>query len=450
MKQRIKTLTGMRAVVGLGIGQLVSLVGTGMTRFAMTIWVWQVTEKATAVAFLLFFSVAPSVFLSPMTGALVDRWNRKKVMIVADLVAAATTLALWVLYATDSLQIWHLYAVGVIASVAESFQAPAQMASVTMMVPSEQHARANGIISTAQFGSGVLAPVLAGMLIRPLGIRGILGLDIATFLFAVALLLLLRIPQPPAGEQARERASVWRDTVAGLHYVLARKPMLHVIFVFTLANLLFGAHGGLLHPMILARTAQNARILGVVMTASGVGGVSGGLLLSIWGGPKRRIHGALLGVVGANLLGPVVLGLGQSIYPWAFGAFFAIFFAPILDGCILAIGQAKVPPELQGRVFGLLRMVAQASFPMAVAVMGPLADHVFEPAMRAGGALAPLFGSIVGTGPGAGMGLLMVLCGLIGSLVGAGAYLFPTIRRIETILPDQTPPGEKDGGQAGW
>jgi len=445
---RLGNLTGMQAVVTLWIGQLVSLAGTGMTRFAMTIWVWQQTERATAVALIWVAAIAPAVVLGPAAGTLVDRWNRKTVMIVADLVAGAATVGLLLLYAMDSLQIWHLYLAGAIASVAESFQAPAQMASVTMMVPSEQLTRANGIMSMAQFGSTVLSPALAGVLIGPVGIGGIMIADTVTFLLAVALLLPLRIPQPRGSGAGEEPKTLWQDTADGVRYVVARKPILYVMTAFLVGNLIFGIFGGLLSPMILARTAQDSWQLGLVLTMHGLGGVAGGLLLSGWRGPRRRIHGVLLGIVGMNLLGVVVVGLGRTMYLWALGAFFVTFFIPIMNGCVMAIGQAKVAVEIQGRVFGLLRTLAQASYPLALAMVGPLADHVFEPAMAQGGALTPIFAATVGTGPGAGMSLLMLLSGVVGCLAGAGAYLVASIRNVESLLPDQVPHAAAEGAGA--
>ena len=429
----------MKSVVLLGLGQIVSRLGTGMTRFAMIIWVWQITERVTPVALMSFFVFAPAILVSPVAGALVDRWNRKKVLIGADLIAGAATVALLFLYATDNLEIWHLYIAGAVASIAESFQAPAKMASLTMMVKKEQLSRANGIMSMAQFGSLVLSPALAGVLMPLVKIHGILLLDVASFLFAVTMLLFLRIPQPPAGKGVHKERSLWRETKEGLQYILARRSMIHVILVFTAVNILFGLFDGLLKPMVLARTAQDSQQLALVLTAQGIGGIAGGLFLSLWKGWRRRIHGVLLGTIGISL-GLTVVGLGkESHFLWMLGAFCATFCIPIMNGCVLAIGQAKVAPDFQGRVFGTLRLLAQISYPLALASAGPLADFVFEPAMAAGGTLAASLGGVFGTGPGSGMSLLMVPCALAGFSISIFGYSFSSIRDIETLLPDAVP-----------
>lgn len=435
MEQRPRGIAGGKAVGIMVFGQLVSLVGTGLTRFALTLWIWDATQKATAVTLMWLFFAGPSVLLGPMAGALVDRWNRKALLLVSDLVAGVMSVALLVLHFTDSLQIWQIYLAGALAGAAESFQQPAQMASITLMVGKDDHARANGMMSAAQFGSAILSPPLAAWLFVAVGLDGVLAIDIGTFLFAVATLLLLRIPSPPRG--AEPLGSVWEETRSGFRYVLERPPVLHVIYVFTWGNLLFGLLAGLLSPMILARSGDDAKALGLVMMMQGLGGVVGGVVLGATGGPKRRIHGVLLGMVGSHLFGSMVLGVGQSLSFWMAGAFFTTFFVAFLNGCVMAIGQAKIAPDFQGRVFGLLRTVAQATVPLALAAAGPLADHLFEPGMAEGGALTPVFAGLTGTGAGAGMGVLLLLSGVLGVLGGLGGYLFRTIRDIETILPDQ-------------
>jgi hypothetical protein len=191
-----------------------------------------------------------------------------------------------------------------------------------------------------------------------------------------------------------------------------------------------------LAPMILARTGNDELILGTVRSAAGLGGVVGGLLLSAWGGPKRRIHGVLLGMALTSLLGEVVIGLGGSVVIWTMGAFFSSFFIPILNGSNQAIWQAKVAPDVQGRVFAVRRLIAQITAPFAMLLAGPMADHVFEPAMMPGGAFASTFSGLLGTGSGAGMSLMFVLAGTCGVLIALGGYLSPAVRNVEELVPD--------------
>jgi hypothetical protein len=205
---------------------------------------------------------------------------------------------------------------------------------------------------------------------------------------------------------------------------------------FFFANL-FGTFGfTVLAAMILARTGSNELTLGTVQSIIGVGGVIGGLVLSVWGGPKRLVHGVLIGLTLNALLGPTLIGLGQGLFLWAVGGFFFAFFIPILNGSNQAIWQRKVAPDVQGRVFATRRLIAQITAPLAMLMAGPLADFVFEPAMMPGGSLAATFGGLIGTGPGAGMGLMFLITGLLGTAFGLGGYLFPAIRNVEDILPD--------------
>ena len=428
---------GMRAFVIIWLGQLVSMLGTGMTRFALTIWAWQITGSATALALVGVFSFAPIVLFSPIAGALVDRWPRKLVMMASDLAAGLSTIAILILYSTSNLEIWHLYVAGAFAGIFESFQFPAYSAAVSTMLTKENYTRASGMIGMAEAASGIAAPALAGLLLVSIGIGGILLIDIATFTIAVAVLLFVYIPQPKrtaAGEEGK--GSLWTESLYGFRYIFRRPSLLGLQLVFFGINLTSTSGFILIAPLILARTGENSLILGTVESALGVGGLVGGLLLSTWGGPKRRVHGVLLGMAGTGLLGVMGMGLARTLPFWAAAAFASMFFNQILNASNQAIWQAKVDPDVQGRVFAARRLIAQLAAPLAMFLSGFLADRIFEPAMQPGGGWANAFGWLVGTGAGAGMGLLLVISGLLTVLVALSGYLVPAIRNAETILPD--------------
>ncbi len=432
-----KRPVGMPAFTIIWFGQMVSFLGTGMTRFALTIWAWQITGSATALALVAFFSFGPTVLMSPIAGALVDRWNRKLVMALTDLSAGLSTVAILLLYATDNLQIWHLYVAGAFAGAFESFQWPAYSAAITTMLPKEQYGRANGMMSLAQSVSEIAAPILAGILIGLISIGGVMTIDVITFVFAIATLTFVHIPQPVTTAEGREgRGSLWQESAYGFRYILKRPSLLGLQLIFTAINLLGSFAFGVMRPMILARTGDNAQVLGTVLSISGIGGVVGGLAMSAWGGPKPRVHGVLVGMVLASLLGDLLIGLGRTLPVWTVAAFSFGFLLPIINGSNQAIWQAKVAPDVQGRVFAVRRLIAQISSPLALLIAGPLADYVLEPMMQPAGALASVFGGLLGTGPGAGMALMMVLSGLLGAAIGLSGYLFPAIRDVETILPD--------------
>ena len=426
----------MSAFTIIWIGQVISLLGTAMTGFALTIWAWQITGQATALALVGFFTFAPALLVTPFAGALVDRWNRKFVMMLSDLAAILSTIVVFLLFWTGNLQIWHLYVTGAFSGAFGAFQFPAYSAAVTTMVSKEQYGRASGMLSTAQFASNIFAPVVAAILLGIIGIAGILAIDVFTFLIAIGALLIVYVPQPVVTQEGQKsRGSFWKESVYGFRYILERPSLFALLLVFFFVNLLAPFAFTLLSPMLLARTGNDATALGIVQSAIGVGGLVGGMVLSIWGGPKRRIHGILIGLTLVTL-GVLLIGLGQSPLIWALAAFFTIFFVPIINGSSQAIWQTKVAPDVQGRVFAARGMIAQIGAPVAMLLAGPLADRVFEPAMMSGGSWAPLFGWLVGTGPGAGMSLMFVIAGALGMFVGLGGYAIPIVRNVEDILSD--------------
>lgn len=432
-----KRPAGMPAFTIVWFGQMVSFLGTGMTRFALTIWAWQITGSATALALVAFFAFGPTVVMSPIAGALVDRWNRKLVMMLSDLGAGASTVAILTLYTTGHLQIWHLYVAGAFAAAFEAFQWPAYSAAISTMLPKEQYGRANGMMSLLESVSGIGAPILAGILIGLIGIGGVMIIDVFTFVFAVGTLLAVLVPQPVETVAGREgRGSLWKESVYGFRYILQRPGLLGLALIFLNTNLIVPFFYVLINPMILARTGNNAEVLGTVLSITGVGGVVGGLTMSAWGGPRRRIHGILGGMAVAGLAGASLMGLGRALPLWAAAGFVDGFLMPIINGSSQAIWQAKVAPDVQGRVFAVRRLIAQIAGPLGILLAGPLADKVFEPAMQPGGALVGVFSGLVGSGPGAGMALMMVLAGVLTAAVSLAGYLIRPIRDVETTVPD--------------
>jgi len=441
IKQFSRRPSGMFGFSIVWLGQLVSMSGSGMTRFALTIWVWQETGEATALAIVAIFSFAPAIFFSPIAGVIADRVSRKRVMIVSDLAAGLSTVALLILFSTGHLVIWHLWAAGFFASAFESFQFPAYSAAITTMVEKKQYTRANAMLGTVHSASMIIAPASAVALLPLIGINGIMVIDIATFIFAIGMLLLVTIPNPAETAVGRaSRGSLLQESAFGFRYIFSNRSLRGLLLIFLAINLTFTLAMVLLAPMILARTGDNEAILATTMLMFGVAAVVGAVIITAWGGFKKRIHGVLLGITFSSLFGMVVVGLGQSIQVWALGAFLVAFFMPLINGSSQAIWQAKVTPDIQGKVFATRRLIAQISAPVAMILGGRLADAVFEPAMTSGGKFAQFFQPLVGSGPGAGMGLLFVFSGIFGAVAALSGYLIPAVRQIETRLPDYDAP----------
>ena len=434
-----KRLAGMTGFTIVWAGQLISVLATSMTQFAMTIWAYRETGSALALGGIATAFIIPFLVLSPIVGAMVDRYNRKLMMMLSDLIAILATGGLLIIYAFCHLQIWHLYVIATINGVGNTFQWPAYSAAISTMIPKEEYSRANGMMSLITSGPAVLAPMLAGLLLPWIEITGILIIDVVTFLLAIGVLLIVYVPQPTktiAG-QARQ-GSLWKEGLYGFQYIFERRSLFSLLIFFIVLNFVIGlASSNLLAPFILTRTNYNNTSLGAVESAGAIGAVIGGLLVSSWPGFRRRINNIFLGEALTGLFTLTLFGLGRTLPFWIT---FAVLgnIAPIyVNGSSQAIWQSKVAPDVQGRVFSARRMIAWIFGPITPILAGALADYVTEPAMRSGGFLAKAFGRLVGTGPGSGMALQFVLAGICYMLLVLGAYLFfPIVRNLEDILPD--------------
>lgn len=430
---------GFAAFTVIWAGQLVSLTGSAMTWFAFTIWAWQTTGEATALALVGFFAYAPQLLFSPVAGALVDRWSRKWVMMLSDLGTAAGTLAILVLYFTGQLQMWHLYGIGILAGFFMAFQFPAYSAAVTTMLPKEHYARAEGMIGMAQSASGIIAPFLGAVLLGVVGIAGIMVIDLVTFVAAFGTLLWAHIPRPARTEAGLEgEGSLWQESLYGFRHIFAQPSLRALTTLYFVGNIFEGLGVTIMAPMILARTDQNEVILGSVQSLGALGGIAGGVLVTIWGGPKRRVLGIIISWACACLLGLGGMGLGAGLLVWAAGSFCFAFFSAILESTDQALWQVKVAPDVQGRVFASRSLVIQTSYVLAMPLAGWLADQWLEPAMAPAGALSGLRW-LTGSGPGAGMSLLLVGAGFGGMVAILSSYAFKSVRQAEQLLPDCGP-----------
>lgn len=425
----------MRAFLLIWSGQVVSLVGTSMTRFALLVWAWQETGRATSLTLLMFFGIGASVLASPLAGALTDRLDRRRVMIWSDLGSGAVTAALLVLLATGRLELGHVYAAAALTGVFESFQFPAYSAAITLMIPGRHYARASGLVSLAQSGSMILGPPLAGALLPFIGTANVLLIDLGTVGVALATLWAVGVPAPPPADADDRRAGLWRQMAYGFRYIGERRGLLGLQLLFAVGNFLLVFGVVLRAPLVLAHTGGDELALGQVMAAAGAGGALGGLTLAAWGGPRRRIGGVLGGWVVSGL-GNLLLGFGRTLPAWAAGAFLYPFSLTLTNGLNQAIWQSKVEPALQGRVFAARRLIAQASLLPAMLLAGPLVDRLLEPATAPGGALSGVVAPWFGSGPGAGTGLLVAGTALLALVAVALGAASPSIRTLERDLPD--------------
>ncbi|MBV9773135.1 MAG: MFS transporter [Gemmatimonadetes bacterium] len=428
----------MRTFLVIWVGQVVSLLGSGMSGFALGIWILQQTGSATRFGLVLLCSVLPGILVSPFAGVVVDRMDRRRIMIFSDAAAAVGTAVVVVLMYRGGLEAWHVYLATAASAVYGAFQRPAYSASVTVLVPKEQYGRASGMMQAGQALSQIFAPLAAGGLVFAVGVPGVLLIDLATFLVGVATLLAVRIPsvRPEDGSDARG-LPLWRDTRDGWAFIQRRPGLLGLLVVFAVLNLSLASFQAALGPMVLG--FASAAALGAVMTSAGVGMLAGSVAMGAWGGPRLRIHG----IVGAGLVFAAALaamGLRPSL-PLVTVCVVATGFAfPILAGCSQAIWQVKTDPAIQGRVFSLRSAISNSTVPVAYLACGLLIDRLVAPLLARGGAAAHLLGVLVGDGPGRGAAVLMVASGGVAAVAILGAALLPRIRRVEHELPDMVKP----------
>ena len=430
-------LAEMKTFLVLWAGQLVSGLGSGLTAFALPVWIYERTGSVEQFGLLFFAALAPTLLLSPVAGAMVDRWDRRQVLIWSDAGAALMTLCIAALVLTGTFQTWHFVLIALAGACIGAFQDPAFTAATAMLVPRQHYPRAIGMWQVVGSFSHIVTPLLAGVLVTQIGLEGVLMIDFATFVVAMGTLFFIRIPAPPESGAAGPKRSILRDAAYGFTYIRTRPGLFWLLVGFAVINFWGGFITPLVQPLILAFSTPDR--LGIVVSVAGVGSLLGGLLMGAWGGPRNRILG-IVGVAGWGGVCVALMGLRPSIALIALALFLFSLSAPILVGSSSAIWMRKTPADVLGRVFAIRRMMAISTMPLAVLLAGPLAQRVFEPLLMPGGALAGSVGAVMGVGPGRGIGLMFVLLGAASVLTAVAMYLAPSIRHVERDVPDAPRP----------
>jgi MFS transporter, DHA3 family, macrolide efflux protein len=430
-------IKAMRVFLIVWFGQMVSIIGSGLSSFALDVWVYQRTGSVTQFAIAFLFSSLPPLLIVPFAGALADRWNRRYCIIIGDCGSGLSMLAIAILLFTGRLEVWHVYIAVAFSSAFSSLQWPAYHAVIPQIVPKEHLARANGLTQLADALKMLLPPILGGALLMTIQLQGVLVVDFITFLVSIITLSIVRFPNPRTTDPQEEdgkKESMFAEFTYGLKYVKDRPGLLGLIIFFALANFLLSMISVLLTPLILSFTTP--AVLGTILFIDGVGMLLSTLLISTRGGPTQQINS----ILGFQLLGGLCIaatGVRASVPLVAVAAFLFAFGSPIVNCCSQVILQRKVDPEVQGRVFAVEGMTINFLQPFAYIIAGPLADRVFEPLMAANGALAGSVGQIMGVGAGRGIGLLFVIIGALSMLLPIIAFQYPRLRFVEVELVDR-------------
>ena len=413
--------------------QTFSLIGSRMTAVAVGIWVFSQTGKAAPLLLISFFNELPGMLGGSIAGVLVDRWDRKRVMILADLGQAAGSVLLIASFMSGAFQLWHLYAIAFLQGTFATFQGPAEVATVTLLIPERHRERANAAQEISFNLASVLAPAFTGLVYAFIGVAGVLAIDLATFAVAAVVLTLLPIPRPPASEEGQVGSGDLLDELrTGLRFFSRRKPLLVLVLYMAFSSFMLNGPLDLTIPYFLSLTGSSTQ-LGTGMAIMALGAFAGALLITAIGGYRPRMR---LLIAGALLNGAMFLvyGVARTLPVLAASLFLLMVPLPIGGALYRSILQVKTPPDLQGRAFAVGEQLALLGSTASFLIAGPLVDRLLEPAV--GTPAWQTFAPLVGSTRGSGIGLLEVVTGIILLVVTGIVFSIPRIRNIEKDLPD--------------
>ena len=396
--------------------QTVSQLGTAVTDYAVIVWVYNRKGTASSVTLLTVYTFLPTIFFRFLAGSVVDRRNKKRIMLIADLLAACGTLAVFVLHSADVLQIWHLYVINFLLSLMNAFQEPASFIAVSQLVPKEHYARAGGLQGFSGAAVSILAPALGALLLAAGGLDLVLIVDLATF--AVAFLVLLFLIRIPETERKKTEEEPFTATcMAGIRYLKEHTAILRITLFLAVINFLAKlGNDGMLSPFILGRTGNNQSVLGMVESFTALGVLAGSLAATVMKPARRRIRLIFI-MTGFVFAGNMIQSLTSYPWLWCAAAFGSYVLAAVMNVNMDAMMREKVPMEMQGRVFSAKSTLQNFTIPPALLLGGLLADTVFEPFMGTDSPVQRMLSGFFGTGKGAGIGLMFFIVGIAGMLV---------------------------------
>jgi MFS transporter, DHA3 family, macrolide efflux protein len=410
-------------------GETISVLGSALAGYAISIFSFQQTHSVTSYSMISLAAILPSLLIAPFAGQWVDRLPRKRVMLLANGVSAVLTTLVALVATSPHLALWHIGVLSALNAIASTFHVVAFEAATTMLVSPQRLARASGAAQTGLALAHLLAPAAAGALIVAMSFAGVLALDAASFVIAVVAIAIPTIPEPTTHQTPHDE----RALLFGLRYVWQRPGLFGTLVVQSVMNFAMGMATVLLLPLVVALASPTA--FGLVMSAAGLGMLTGGLAIAASGGPRKRV--TALGLGGLLMsLALLFTGVIHVVWGLAVSAFVVGLSVPMVNSATQVIWQTKVPPELQGRIFATRQVLVGAMLPLALLLAGPLSDGIFEPAMLPGGALSGTLGLLVGTGEGRGVAVILSLMGVLTLAVTIWARLNRHVHEVESELPD--------------
>ncbi|KAA9377702.1 amino acid adenylation domain-containing protein [Microbispora cellulosiformans] len=431
---RVGPPPSMRRFLVVAAGQLVSITGSALTEFAIPLWIYLTTGSLARFALFSVLGLLPGMLVAPLAGTIVDRFDRRRVMLAGDVAAGGTQLALGVLLWTGNLQVWHIYPLLVCLSVALTFQRLAYGSAIPQLVPKRFLGHANGVVQMAAGTAQLIVPLIAVGLMAAIGLEGILVIDVASYVVATVTLLLVRFPATMAWKR---RESVLAEMMGGIRHSWGNRGFRAMLFYFAVLNVFLSPLFLMISPLVLS-FASLAEV-GRVSFAGGLGAFLGGLAMAAWGGPRRRrLHGVLVSTLALSVF-CLLTGLRPDLFPIAAGAFGMSLCLTLLNGVYATIIQVKVPQRFHGRVIALNTLVAWSTLPIGFGLVAPYGAQVFEPLLAPGGPLAGTVGAVLGTGPGRGIGFMYACFALAIAAVALVGMRIGVLRRFDDEVPDALP-----------
>ena len=415
--KKTNIFSGLRDFMILWGSQAVSTLGTAMTNFALIIWVYEQKGTASSITFLTICSFLPTILFRFVAGALADRWNKKRIMLLSDLLAACGTAIVLILYSSSALQIWHLYVISFLLSFMNAFQVPASYVATSLLVPKEQYVRVSGLQSFSSSVISILAPALGSVVLAFGGLTTVLVIDLICFAIAFStLLFFIRVPEIEHGiEEAQESFS--KSCMSGIDYLRKHSALLRIILFFSFINFLAKLGGdGMMPAFILGRTNSDQTALGMANASVALGILVGSVVVTLIKPAKNKTRVIFLCCGLAFLLGDVGMSITPSLPFWISAAFASYLPIAFLNANLTAIVRSHVPIEMQGRVSSAMGTIQNCTIPLGLFLGGVLADHVFEPLMATASPIQQVFSRIVGTGKGSGIALIFLIVGIAGTI----------------------------------
>lgn len=420
---------GLRQFLIFWISQSVSQLGSAMTSFAMTIWIYKETNSAFAVSMITFCTYLPMVIASFFSGAYIDKHDKKRIMLWSDTIAAVCTCVLWGLVFSDALQVWHVYVINIVSGFMNAFQMPTTTVVVGLIVPEDQYDKASGMNSFSNSLIAIVMPMMATFFVSFWGIASVIIFDLLTFLFAaIFLLFFIKIPK---SEPDKSCGDGFLDNIlAGLDFLKEQRGILNLIISMAVLNFFSNiTYENILSPMILARTNGDEMILGVVSGVLGLGGLVGGIIVSLKSFRGRKIKMIYLCAGISFLLGDFLMGIGHGIWSWSIAALAASVPIPFIMAQQNVILYQRVPQAIQGRIFAVRNALQYCTIPVGLIIGGIFADYIFEPLMQSG--KCGILNGILGNGSGSRMALMFIATSILGLLSSILGYTNKEIRSLE-------------------